>query len=659
MTNNLRQQAEDQVKAQDATAEATLSPEEMGKILHELRVHQIELEMQNEELRRTQVELDAAKERYFDLYDMAPTGYVTLNEDGQVLEANLTISTMLGVSRAELTNHPLSRYIYRDDQDTYFLRRKSMLMTGSPQLCDLRMVKKDGTQLWANMLATVRHGLDGSPECRIAVIDISQRKRDEEVLRESELRFQQLLQTIPTVSVQGYSSKGTVIYWNEASERLYGYTAQEALGENLLDLIIPPEMRSEVQSAIYEMVSGGKPIPNSELQLMRKDGSPVSVFSSHAVIHVPGVGPELFCMDFDLSEQKRTEKALRDSEEKYRIVADFTYDWETWISPDGDLLYISPACERITGHSAQEFVSSPTLISKIIHPDDKGKYLAHQDSLLPEREAEDIEFRIITKDGRVRWINHCCQAVHDSLGNHFGRRGSNRDITERKLAEDSRILIERIIQHDLRAPAANAVNTAILLRLDGNMTADQLELLQLLENAGRDMLDTLNRSLELYKIELGQYRGENQEFDCLPTIRETCKGTLNQLQQVHAHLVILLNGVLPAPNASFVCQGQPDLLKTALNNLIQNALEASPKGETVYVNLVGADRSRIEIRNKGMVPPDVRDRFFQKFVTSGKTYGTGLGTYSAMKMIEAQGGSVEMTTSDEMDETVVTIHMPT
>jgi PAS domain S-box-containing protein len=118
-----------------------LSPEEIRRMLHELRVHQIELEMQNEELRRAQAELDASRERYFDLYDLAPVGYCTLSEKGLILETNLTAATLLNVTRSEMVNKPITRFILKEDQDIYYRHRKHVFETAEPQTVELRMVK--------------------------------------------------------------------------------------------------------------------------------------------------------------------------------------------------------------------------------------------------------------------------------------------------------------------------------------------------------------------------------------------------------------------------------------------------------------------------------------------------------------------------------------
>ena len=139
-------------------------------------------------------------------------------------------------------------------------------------------------------------------------IDITERKRAEAALLESELRFRSLMEDIPSVAAQGYALDGTVLFWNRASERLYGFSPEEALGANLLDLIIPAEMREGVAGAMQQMIESGEAIPAGELLLQRKDGSRVPVFSSHALLKPIGRQAELFCLDIDLTERKCAEE---------------------------------------------------------------------------------------------------------------------------------------------------------------------------------------------------------------------------------------------------------------------------------------------------------------------------------------------------------------
>ena len=156
-----------------------LSPEETRRMLHELRVHQIELEIQNEELRRFQIELETAQARYFDLYDLAPVGYYTLSEQGLIFEANLTAATMLGVGRGALLNQPISRFILKEDQDIYYLMRKRAFETGTRQMCELRMAKAEGAPFWTLSEATLASGANGTPVIRVVMSDLTERKRAE------------------------------------------------------------------------------------------------------------------------------------------------------------------------------------------------------------------------------------------------------------------------------------------------------------------------------------------------------------------------------------------------------------------------------------------------------------------------------------------------
>lgn len=149
----------------------------------------------------------------------------------------------------------------------------------------------------------------------------------------------------------------------------------------------------------------------------------------------------------EVNERRRIEEALRHSETKYRTVADNTYDWEWWRDPKGNFVYTSPSCQRITHHGADEFISDPDLLFKIIHPDDRTFFIRHQTEVEEKVTSGEIEFRILLPDGSVRWLAHACQPVLDENGRLFGRRGSNRDITERKWAEESLRESEKQLRH--------------------------------------------------------------------------------------------------------------------------------------------------------------------------------------------------------------------
>ena len=166
---------------------SAFSPEETKSLVHELRVHQVELNMQNEELRRVQGELETALDRYSHLYDFAPVGYFTISEKGIVTEANLTAATLLGMERSVLIGTPFSSLILTEDADIFYLHRNQLMESKKPQSCRLRMVKKNKRIFYANLECIVIKEGDGQPKhIRAAVIDISEQKNLENQLRQAQ-----------------------------------------------------------------------------------------------------------------------------------------------------------------------------------------------------------------------------------------------------------------------------------------------------------------------------------------------------------------------------------------------------------------------------------------------------------------------------------------
>ena len=137
----------------------------------------------------------------------------------------------------------------------------------------------------------------------------------------------------------------------------------------------------------------------------------------------------------EIVNRRQVEDELQLSESKFRTVANFTYDWEYWISPEGHLNYISPSCERITGYDPEEFNNNSDLLISVAHLDEQTRLLQHFEQEVMSEEVYHLDFRIITRTGEERWISHFCQPVFDDDGKHLGRRASNRDITKRKRME--------------------------------------------------------------------------------------------------------------------------------------------------------------------------------------------------------------------------------
>ncbi len=187
----LRRRAEKkfEMEARDTKELAEMSPEKMSNLIHDLQVHQIELKMQNDELRRIHKELEESRDRYSHLYDFAPDGYFTLTEKGLIDGANLTLASMLGIVRADLLGESFNRFVQKEDQDIFYKHRQKIMETEIPHTCELHLVKKDGHEIYVRLEAIVIQNEKGPKQIRVAVSDITELRRSEKDLLRSEAKY--------------------------------------------------------------------------------------------------------------------------------------------------------------------------------------------------------------------------------------------------------------------------------------------------------------------------------------------------------------------------------------------------------------------------------------------------------------------------------------
>nr|WP_288853452.1 EAL domain-containing protein [uncultured Acidovorax sp.] len=240
-----------------------------------------------------------------------PDVLLVLDAQGRYVEVLSPNDATLVASAPELVGKRLRDVLPAEQAERFMALIRDTLQSGQTHSVEYELQTLSGLRQFEGRTQPLGVQVGGQAAVVFLARDITKRKQAESALRESELRFRSLLRNIPSISVQGYLQDGTTSYWNQASEQLYGYTAEEALGGNLLDLIIPPPMRDGVRAHMQHMFATGEVIPAGELQLQRKDGTPVHVFSSHAYIQVPGHPPEMFCIDIDISGRKAAEDEAR------------------------------------------------------------------------------------------------------------------------------------------------------------------------------------------------------------------------------------------------------------------------------------------------------------------------------------------------------------
>ena len=216
-----------------------------------LEEQQVELELQNEELRTSQEALHISQERYVDLYDFAPVSYCTVSEQGLILEANLTTANLLGLARGQLVKQPISRFIFKEDADIYYLLQKQLSETGEPQKCELRMVN-DGTQIWVQLSVTAAQD-NGAPVLRIVMNNINERKQAEEELFKAGA-LQRAIFNSANFSSIATDAKGVIQIFNVGAERMLGYAAADVMNKiTPADISDPQEVIARAKALSLEL----------------------------------------------------------------------------------------------------------------------------------------------------------------------------------------------------------------------------------------------------------------------------------------------------------------------------------------------------------------------------------------------------------------------
>ena len=287
---DLRLRAEEKLRLADSKAAGYLTPEQALQMVHELQVHQVELEMQNEELRTAQIELEASRARYFDLYDLAPVGYFTLSHEDLVLEANFTAAEILGMTRSTIIDQPITHFIFPADQDIYYKLKKQLPKKKSQQAsCEIRLIKKGDGPLWVRLVQTVSHDSQNNVVYRVVITDITDRIELSQELEAQNVKleaiFENVLEGIIICSLDGVLQK-----WNPAALSMHGF-ANEREGQqdishffSLFELSDPSgQILAPDQWPVPRILRGEK-LSALELNVRRIDQNTVRIFSYHGSI---------------------------------------------------------------------------------------------------------------------------------------------------------------------------------------------------------------------------------------------------------------------------------------------------------------------------------------------------------------------------------------
>ncbi|MDM8544086.1 hybrid sensor histidine kinase/response regulator [Desulfococcaceae bacterium HSG7] len=253
--------------------------------------------------------------------------------------------------------------------------------------------------------------------------------------------------------------------------------------------------------------------------------------------------------------------------------------------------------------------------------------------------------------------------VRARIRNHLALKAAREEIMEqnKELIEAARLRddMERIARHDLKTPLNSIIGFPQVIRGNNrNLSPKDMEYLNIIEQAGLKMLNMINLSLDLFKMERGIYQFKPEKVDIIEIVKRILIDSQIIMKGKNLSRSIRFNGKSITYKQEFYIHTEELLCYSMLANLIKNAIEASPEKEPISIDIFEEnDAIVIGIHNKGAVPADIRARFFDKYVTSDKVKGSGLGTYSAKLIAETHGGSIHLDTSDEKG-TAVKVRLP-
>lgn len=516
--------------------------------------------------KRAELALRESEERFRVMFEQAAVGIVLVDLEGRFVRTNHKFYNIVGFSEAELIGRSFEEITHPDDipPDKAQVQR---LLAGEASnfVMEKRYIRKDKTIVWANLSVSLVRDMDGKPEYFIAVVgNIDDRKQAELALRESEERFRTLFEATPN-PIQGYDKDRRIIFWNQASEKLYGYSRAEAIGQPIEALIIPQDQWSEILPLLDDWIAGkGPALASGELHLWNKDREPIEVYSTHVMLTSLNGAQEMYCIDMDLRDRKRAETAL-------------------------------------------------------------------------QQLNQELEQRVSERTQELQQAMETAEAANRAKTTFLAN-----------------------MSHELRTPLNAILGFAQLMSRDLTLAEDKRNQIQIINRSGEHLLNLINDILEMSKIEAGRISFSPSSFDLdlfLENLEEMFK-----LRAIDKGLQFVVDR--PADLPRYITT-DANKLRQVLINLIGNAIKFTSSGQVIVQiknrtqlksiyplqSQLNEDKKttslhlHFEVKDSGIgIATEELDSLFEPFIQSNNRQisqeGTGLGLPISRQFVQLMGGDL-------------------
>lgn len=646
--------------------------EELQNSLEELQVAGEELHAQNEELAAARQTVETERQRYQELFDFAPDGYLVTNAEGVIQEANRAAAGLLRVSQRFLAGKPLFVFVAEQERQCFHSKLTRLRHLDKEKNWEVRLQPRNSKFIDAALSVAVVRNREGEVTAlRWLLRDITERKQMETALSQANAelrkeiverdRQQEQLRLLKSVILntndavlitEAEPTDGPgrrIIYANKAFTQITGYTLKEVVGKTAQILQGPKTDLNKI-AQVRAALSNWEPITDEVINY-RKDGSEFWVeFSFVPVLNESGQYTHWISVQRDITERKLSEQALRESEERFRSLIENALDIITVFDTDGTVWYASPSVERILGYKPAGLVGKK--ISEYIHPDDIANACSTFTNTIHTDSALSIEVRCQHKDGSWRIF----EAIIKEFIDQTGRRSvvvNCRDVTERKRTEEIRGALETekelsqlqlrffsMASHEFRTPLSTILFSAQLLQNSHDECSKEKRRrnVQRIETAAKNITHLLDDILTINRAETGKLEVNRKIID----LENFCWNLIEEMQLSAGSDYTI----------TFVSQGSctnaymdENLLRSILANLLANAIKYSHKGGNINFALVAEQGEAIfRIRDQGIgIPPEDQQQMFEPFHRGknvGAIAGTGLGLTLVKKCVNLHGGSI-------------------